>query len=366
MTTIVSSVISVTGNAHGTGLPVYSTIEAWEAACPSDLVAADQVWKGLCYNDGEFTPVGTLTIGGNTTDATRYMWLTAAAGQSFGEHPTALTNALRYDQTKGVGVKANGEYNGNNVTVSSAYTLIEKMQFKFDYGSSQIGLEIAAANCTVRNSIAYRTFDYGGGAGTLVINAEYSQAINCLFVCDSPTQAGPFGCTSNSSAAINCTMISTVTRTNGGAIGNGYGSPIIRNCLGLGFANFARDASFYLGAGSGYNATDKAYVSGNNPDMGPVPSYSLTGLNLAATVVAQSVLDARIKSGALVIGAGIRDAVFTLDLDIIGQPRSLTAPTIGCWEYIPPSGLWLPILSLPGAINLTTTTAQPQVTLTFS
>ena len=332
MTTIVSSVISTTGNAHGTGLPVYTTIEAWEAACPSNLVAADQVWKGLCYNDGEFTPQGTLTIGGNTTDATRYMWLTAAVGQSFGEHATASTNALKYDQSKGVGAKANGDYNGNNVTVSSAYTLIEKLQFKFDYGSSQAGLEITATNCTIRNSILYRTTDYGGYAPTLAMNGPYGLAVNCLIVGDSPNQGGSVSFNDSSAAVINCTAISTTARDQP-AFQNGYAAPIVRNCLGLGYSRFARDVSFYLGAGSHHNATDKAYVSGNNPDMGPVPSYSLTGVSLAATVYAQSPLDARILPGATVIGAGIRDAAYTLDLDIIGQPRSLTTPTIGCWEY---------------------------------
>ena len=46
-------------------------------------------------------------VSGITTDSTRYVWLTAASGQSFIDHANVRTNALIYDQSKGVGIVAN-------------------------------------------------------------------------------------------------------------------------------------------------------------------------------------------------------------------------------------------------------------------
>ena len=93
VTTVVKSI--------GTASRDYSTLQAWEDAAPANLVTADQVWKGECYNDSTFT--AGVTISGITTDATRYIWLTAAAGQSFADHPE---NALDYNAANGVAISA--------------------------------------------------------------------------------------------------------------------------------------------------------------------------------------------------------------------------------------------------------------------
>lgn len=50
----------------------YTTLQAWEDACPADLVASDQRWIGELKNQ-EFTSGSTvLTIAGQTTDSTLY------------------------------------------------------------------------------------------------------------------------------------------------------------------------------------------------------------------------------------------------------------------------------------------------------
>src|SRR4051812_35856779 len=63
----------------GTAGRNYSTVQAWDDACPVSLVAVDQVWKGECYNDTRLD--GAVTLQGATTDVTRYMWLTTGPGQ---------------------------------------------------------------------------------------------------------------------------------------------------------------------------------------------------------------------------------------------------------------------------------------------
>jgi len=67
----------------------FTTITAWEAACPSAINASCVVdgttyvdgiiWKGECYKDSIF--VENIYISGTTSDATRYVHLTAAAGE---------------------------------------------------------------------------------------------------------------------------------------------------------------------------------------------------------------------------------------------------------------------------------------------
>jgi hypothetical protein len=94
-------------NRHGGD---YSTLQAWEDACPANLVTADQIWQGQCKNQEFALNATVLNIAGTTTDATRYIELTTEAGASFRDHASKATNALRYDATKGAGIRATNAY----------------------------------------------------------------------------------------------------------------------------------------------------------------------------------------------------------------------------------------------------------------
>lgn len=59
----------------------FATLSAWEAATDVDLVATDVVEIGEMYNDSVFGAGATLS--GAITDATRYRWLRAAAGNRY-------------------------------------------------------------------------------------------------------------------------------------------------------------------------------------------------------------------------------------------------------------------------------------------
>lgn len=58
----------------------YTTLSAWEAANQGDLVTADEVRVAECYNDWPSGLNDVVNIDGSTTDATRYMAITVAAG----------------------------------------------------------------------------------------------------------------------------------------------------------------------------------------------------------------------------------------------------------------------------------------------
>src|SRR5262245_24237165 len=106
----------------------YSTLQAWEDACPADLTSVDQIWKGEAYNDSEFT--AALAVAGITTDSTRYPWLTAATGQSFQDNANVRTNALRYNQSNGVGLQANVNYANGVIDVYITFFRLTRFQVK--------------------------------------------------------------------------------------------------------------------------------------------------------------------------------------------------------------------------------------------
>ena len=58
----------------------YTTLSAWEAANQGNLVTADEVRVAECYNDWPSGLNDAVNIDGSTTDATRYMAITVAAG----------------------------------------------------------------------------------------------------------------------------------------------------------------------------------------------------------------------------------------------------------------------------------------------
>lgn len=125
MTTTVVHSIGVSGRD-------YSTLQAWEDASPADLVSADQVWQGELYDSYSDGHGGTTmcSIGGSTTDATRYKHLTVAAGYSFQDHATASTNPLIFDSTKGVSLISQswGYVTGGIIYNGEAHSKVSRLQ----------------------------------------------------------------------------------------------------------------------------------------------------------------------------------------------------------------------------------------------
>lgn len=304
MPTIVVSSIGTTGRD-------YSTLQAWEDACPANLVTADQVWKGECYNDSEFT--AALTISGITTDATRYVWLTAAAGQSFQDHADVRTNPLYYDQSKGVGIKVSSS---TVISNSVNYTVISRLQVWLSSGFLNRTIDMAGSNCIAKDCIfvssyAYSVFYFGAVAS--------NKAINCAFISlHSGTQTP-----CNSGTYINCTNVRPSGYTAGGtAFARGYGLSV-QNSAVFGFTTFrsGTGSSYYTGS---YNGSD---CSADAQD-----TNSTGGLTFSACFESTT-NDFRLKSGSPLIDAGNTDATNAPN-DITGTARDATTDgDVGAWEY---------------------------------
>jgi hypothetical protein len=122
----------------GTGKD-YTTISAWESDKQGNLVTADQVQIGECYNE---TFAENVVIDGSTTDATRYMKLTVAAGE-------------RHSGTAGTGAEIDPSSSGHAVELKDDYTRLEWLEITGVSASSNEGVRIGADNCLLRNLIIH-------------------------------------------------------------------------------------------------------------------------------------------------------------------------------------------------------------------
>jgi hypothetical protein len=299
-TTVVHSV--------GTAGRDYSTLAAWAAALPASLVAVDQIWKAELYNDSLFTTAATIST---TTDATRYAWITAAAGQSFADNAGKLTNALFFNQANGVALQANSTA---SITLSAANVLVERLQI--DGGSDRaISQGTAGTGVTVKQCLLTNSFT---GTSNGCADMRGGAVVNSIAI----SRGGGVGFLSLSSNSQfrNCTAVTNGTAGTRGFRGN-YDSPLYLNCAAFGFAiAFANTGN----ASNDYNASDLASTPG---------AHSLSSLTYANQFVSVT-SDYRVKAGANLINAGTPDATNTGGVDIVGQTRSATTPTIGAWEYI--------------------------------
>jgi hypothetical protein len=329
---------TTTVKSIGTSSRDYSTLQAWEDACPANLVTNDEIWKGECYNDSEFTSTGGLiTFSGVTTDATRYLWLTAAAGQSFADHANKTTNPLNYDATKGVGLRtthsgygiAGGAVGG---AASNTCVRLSRLQIYSDAtgNGTANSLVVVGSDSVIENCILRRR-DASTGKQVLAITSGFQanwKVINCLIIVNASNLVW-FDRAGESKAFINCTFIATGAS---GGIRNNYcnGLLTVKNCAFFGSFTTLKAGSGWdgsLNAASNYNSTDLSSTGLTN--FGANSQTSKTFANQFESTTT----DFRVKAGADLISAGTREQTYTNDLDIIGQTRSQSTPTIGAWEY---------------------------------
>ncbi|MBL8028677.1 MAG: DNRLRE domain-containing protein, partial [Fibrobacteres bacterium] len=105
---------------HATVGRFYNTMQRWEDMRDGDLVTGDRLEKGVCYADSSFD--STLTIDGSTTDASHYMWLTAATSD---RHNGRGDAGVIIDRSKGGSPKV-----GNVILDRDSYTHIEWLNIK--------------------------------------------------------------------------------------------------------------------------------------------------------------------------------------------------------------------------------------------
>ncbi len=308
-----------TTNTIGTASRDYSTMQAWEDAVPATPTGG---YEGHAYNDSEFT--ARTVIDGHTTSATDYILLTAASGQSFQDHASVRSNALFYDQSKGVGIASNPGSAGDVLQINNDYVTVSRLQIKrtaASYGNTVLHVTTGnMVNVLVKDCIIQKAFSAAVDAATI----RTSKIVNCLVVNTGATVgtgislARAYG---NLGSAINCTVVNTAAAGGTGIASGGYANQNnINNCYVGGYSTAASGSPL-----GNYNATDQATVSG-------LPGANSVANLAMADQFENSSSDFRLKSGSSLIGAGNTDATNAPN-DISATARgSGTAGDIGAWE----------------------------------
>lgn len=331
-------------NTIGTSSRNYSTLQAWEDACPANLVTDDKIWRGECYNDSEFTTAGNnlLSMGGITTDSTRYLELTAASGQSFADHANKTTNALDYNQSYGVAIRTTGSY-GNGAVGLNSYARLSRVQIKADASNSytlDCGGNNRITGCIIRNAAS-------SANKPIVFFSSSDHLINCLLI-------GAAGLQVQGTPTLhNCTVIG-----NGGtAFQCSYGATVVAtNTAVYNFTSMIGGSGGFT-SGSNYNSTDLSAPTNWGANSQASKTFSSQFQNTTT--------DFRTKSTADLVGAGTREQTYTADLDIIGSARSTTVPWIGAFEIAAGGGATLIELTAAG-FNWTKNPIQNRLTGTLS
>lgn len=318
MATIVEKTIGTTGD--------YATIDAWFAACPADLVAADQVWRGLLQNQ-EFVIGASLVFTGKTVDSTRYVELTTQAGASFLDHANKATNALRYNAANGAAIRLTAA-STIALLIQQRYTRISKIQIQ----APNIASASSAISVSGTNGL-YADIDkciIEGGTTTSsngVVLLNTSVIRNCAIIQNGTAAASPIINLILASTAINCTMVSISTTLTAG-IKCTYAASTVKN--------------IYVGNVS-------ANVTGTAPTKtNCYSSFAETGFTLApfSTATFENItagsVDLRLKAGSVLLDAGVTDATNSAT-DILGVARPQGASyDVGAYE--------LPVASSPAAV----------------
>jgi len=296
----------------------YTTITAWESACPANLVSVDQIWEGHLYpdgggTDGEWILSALLTIATTTVDATRFMRLRAAAGHAFYDHANKLTNALRYNTANGVAVRANYGYGTGAIRQGERSQLV----------GLQVSYERSALyNDSGANWLTDRCILSGGQSNQHIVRiaAGTNAIVSNSLIISRGDRDGVY--TVGAGATFkNCTFIKPTGVAASAISSGGYGGvSTFQNCAIFGFN--APTTGF--SGSSSYNGTNLSSIGGSNNQV------SQTFADQFENISSVAALDARLKSTNTIEGDGSAALLYGA-YDILGQGWN-TTPSLGAFE----------------------------------
>jgi len=300
----------------------YTTIQAWEDACPADLTATDEIWQGQLKNQ-HFTGSGPMvTFSGVTTDSTRYIELTTEAGASFSDNASVLTNALRWDSANGAAITSTGNYAGNaaimnnnqpNVRLTGLQVRCTGVSMPVDCGPSYSGGSITMDRCIIE----------GKGTSADGVIGIYSGTLkNSVFV--QRSTGSPLSIGAAKAALYNCLLAATGTAPSH-ALRAAYGSRTLKNC-GI----FGASA---MSTGSTTTTFTACYTDIGSPPSGCTTTAYATGSGAMFTNITDGTHDFRPQSGSSLLNVVTADTT-NAPTDIKGatRPTGANASDVGPWE----------------------------------
>lgn len=300
----------------------YVDIGAFHADAPDPFT--DDITL-LLYNDAEFLSASEISLAGLNQNGFKLI-IKPADGEGF----NTTEKPLRYGQANGVAIRKTSSYNsifnshGADVEISgiqwstgtrnarAAYLGIGSSgsidNCIFESASTLECIQFAQSTIKLTNSTLILLPTSGNGAEGIFGSYGAAESHNCTIVCLNPSNAG-YG-----------------ARKTGGL------PSLVKNTAFFGFGTAVQ--SGFLANGSDHNASDD-----NSFDQGSNNQTNLTFANQFENVAGVSTLDLRLKNGNDLDSNGTPDSAFTNDLDIFGNDRSLTAPSIGAYETLITTGL---------------------------
>lgn len=307
----------------------YSTIQAWDDAAPVTLT---DTWEGECYNDGEFLNTAATILGGSTATSSFYKVLRAATGHGFKDGIGA--NALRYSATYGVAVRNVTAFTGSVIEIAEDFVRVNGLQISggADLNGAFFINTGGHEGARLTNCLVQRT---AGDHVIFVYQSNNLWLVNNVIIAGGSAAGEAVRLDSCNPARIEANTIvrpSDLATTTVPAIRLFYmaAQATIQNNAIFGPWN-AILAGSAQASGSGNNATNFA----TEPWTGfGLFNKTYTAQFQGTTAAAQNWRVA--TSGSDLAGAGVRAQTYTADLDILGNSRSLTTPTIGAHEFAAP------------------------------
>ncbi len=264
----------------------YTTLTAWEAANQGDLVTADEVRVAECYNDWPSGLVDNVAIAGSTTDATRYMKITVAAGHRHTGVPQS-----------GFYIKKSLNWTGLLVATDANF----RAEYLDIWSPSDKGIAYAVNNALLTSCI-------GRGGYRVFFDIKSGLLRNCLGYL---TPIGFEFLNWSSPRIYNCVAAGCTT---GFSSSTGGTDRILSNCVS--YSNTTNYAGVWSGSSSN-NASSGTDAPGSSP---------INSITSAAFVNAAG-NDFHLAAGSALIGAGTNlYSVFTVDIDGDAWPSS------GAWD----------------------------------
>lgn len=301
----------------------YSTLQAWEDACPANLVTVDQIWQGRVKKQVFSSASNLLTISGTTVDATRYVELTTDTGASYLDDVGVRTNALRYNELNGAAIKLTGAY-ANAVVVNQNHTRISKLQFSSTGASSgyMAPLSVNPTGTTDYCDVDQCIFEAsnannGSGFSALTMWGQNTKVRRSLILTKTASVSGYIAYFYYGASAYNCVFASlNATLSNG--IYNKYFAATMRN-------SYVGNVSNVFTGGTAWTV-ETSMCSQASAGFTVAPFSTATFAN-----VTDGAHDFRTVTGSALINAGTTDAV-NAPTDATGQAWS-GGTDIGLWDF---------------------------------